>query len=157
VAQAIGAETLRDADLVIWVQPANEPRVVDDLAAFEATPADRRLMVRTKLDLRALPFDPDAHELRVCALTGAGMAELRRAIRTRLDAIRAESPPAAVSAGLAEKLASVVSACTAAASAPELVAWELREFATALDRCLDDYSLTDNVLGRIFAHFCIGK
>ena len=96
----------------------------------------------------------------VSAHTGAGLAELR----SRLDSICFGDAAADVAFALnsrhlkaiAGARSSLLRAKDFAGSAPELLAVELRE---ALDRLgeISGKITPDDVLGRIFSSFCIGK
>lgn len=122
-----------------------------------------RLVVHTKCDLpRTLPEDPSAWP--VSAQTGAGLPQLREAIRLAL--LHAMHDEASVAAGtavrcrdsvrLAAESLSRAAAVHAAAAGDELLAVELR---TALDELgkVAGVVYTDDVLDRVFGRFCIGK
>lgn len=124
------------------------------------------LRVRTKCDLPfAGPREPGhdagapAHRLDTSARTGAGLGSLRDAIRDGCARTRSRATgTAALGSARATLLAEAAAAIRDARAerAPELVAAWLR---TALDR-LGEVSGAippDDVLGRIFARFCIGK
>lgn len=96
----------------------------------------------------------------VSAVTGAGMEELRR----RLDELAfgkggQEATLALNTRHLAEidaALAALDRATKAADEGAELAALELREALDALGRILGAVT-PDELLGRIFSRFCIGK
>ncbi len=124
------------------------------------------LRVRTKRDLPDAPPPRAAHDasaprpaIETSARTGAGLASLRAAIRDACAHSRSHaSGTAALGSARAMLLSEAATAIRAACAeqAPELVAAWLR---TALDR-LGEVSGAippDDVLGRIFARFCIGK
>ena len=124
------------------------------------------LRARTKCDLPvAGPREPDhdagapAPRIATSARTGAGLDPLRAAIRDECARTRSRTTgTAALGSARAVLLAEAASALRAACAeqAPELVAAWLR---TALDR-LGEVSGAippDDVLGRIFARFCVGK
>jgi len=124
------------------------------------------LRVRTKCDLpvagpRESGHDADARVPRIAtsARTGAGLDPLRAAIRDECARTRARNAgTAALGSARAMLLAEAASALRAACAeqVPELVAAWLR---TALDRFgeVSGAIPPDDVLGRIFARFCIGK
>ena len=151
-AQAAARDQLTRADLLI---------ALDDTDHDAGAP---RLRVHAKCD--AVPAPPGA--LPVSAHTGAGLPELRAAIAERL-ADRAVSVAADTlalqprhTAALAEAAETVAAAATHVdASARSLNEIEL--VADALRRTLDALAglggeLTpDDVIGRVFATFCVGK
>ena len=100
--------------------------------------------------------------LDVSALTGAGFAALAEHLKTCMgfepDASGALSARARHMEALARVDACLVAAgqLLAARHAPELVAEELRRAQQALGEIVGSES-PDELLGRIFAHFCIGK
>ncbi|MEM9065538.1 MAG: GTPase [Planctomycetota bacterium] len=156
-AQAAAERAIAAADLVIACDPDGRWWFVDT-----TRPA---LRVRTKLDLHGATDAP----LAVCARDGAGLAALRRAIadeaiggpasteaQAELSVVprhrRAfgEAVEALQAAGL------LVDATARSLDEPELVAAELR---LALDRLgeVTGRVTPDEVIGRVFASFCVGK
>jgi tRNA modification GTPase len=121
-----------------------------------------KLVVLTKCDL------PRRAETAIAAVetssrTGAGLAELRRAIRRRLEAAAGEGSIVAGTASrcresLAQAAQALARACAAARESPgeELVAADVR---LALDEIgqVVGAVYTEDVLDRIFSRFCIGK
>ena len=150
VMNAQARRAVESADFVVLVRDAADAR--PPIALQRA--AD--LVVRTKSDLA-----PAAHAEAVSARTGARLD----ALRDRLDAL-AFGRAAATStlalnarhlAAIAEARASLSRARELAAGAgAELVALELRDALDALGRVLGQVT-PDDVLGRVFATFCIGK
>jgi tRNA modification GTPase len=116
--------------------------------------------VRTKCDVLAMsPVANDDNAIMTSARTGAGIAELRTVIAGAI-AKRAPRTAHELSLGIARiallKEAALSLDDALATGAPELVADALR---TALDR-LGEVSGAippDDVLGRLFSSFCIGK
>jgi tRNA modification GTPase len=119
------------------------------------------LLVRTKADLT----DATSGELAVSARTGAGLDQLRRAAGERLFSGKlqlADLEPALTRARHVEALRR---ACTALSGArPQLepggdtvlAAHHVREAVRALDELIGVVDV-EEVLGRIFAGFCVGK
>ena len=157
-------EAMRQADAVLWVQDATDPA---EPAHGENLPEGIPIIVvRNKIDLtgEAPGRDPATGNprLRVCALTGAGVGELRGAIRElagyhdlgegaftarrrQLDALaRARSHFDLGRTALAETRSG------------ELLAEELRLAQRALGEVTGELT-SDDLLGRIFSEFCIGK
>jgi tRNA modification GTPase len=159
-AQAMARETIESCDVVVLCDPGG---------AFEAPGLDLAgksiLRVRTKGDLAT--GEPTA-DLRVCALDGWNLQALKRAIA---DATLASSSAGADASAVLPRHARALTATrahleTAHATVeagtgetlndPELTASALR---VALDETaeLAGEISPDDVLGRIFASFCIGK
>ncbi|MCP3904965.1 MAG: hypothetical protein GY715_15180 [Planctomycetes bacterium] len=168
--QGAAAETLARAELVLWCAAAGGPP--------PARPPDvepsRSLVVRTKADLvdDARPDDPDPRGdgIAVSAFTGTGMEALRQAIARRLadravslaaDATvlhpRHEAALRRALVGLdeAEHLVERSGDVRSLADV-ELVAAALRAALDALGELAGDVT-PDEVLGRVFAEFCVGK
>ncbi len=146
-------EALASADLVVQVR--------DGTDTSPPVPIDRPfdLTVLTKADLAA-PTAPEPDAVLVSAVRGDGMDTLR----DRLDALAfgGQGEPAALALNtrhrqaIEEAQVALDRAQYAVGSGEELVALELREALDALGRILGSVS-PDDVLGRIFARFCIGK
>lgn len=152
-------EAMAAADAVLWIQDAGD-KDAEPLAETlpEGVPV---LTVRNKIDLLAQP-DNAAGAIGISAKTGAGLDELRRHIRElagyrnlgegaytarrrHVDALaRAAAHFAAGRRALSETRAG------------ELLAEELRMAQQALGEITGAVS-SDDLLGRIFAGFCIGK
>ena len=148
-AQRRRIELLSAADLVLHCVPPGG--VVPAIGG----PA---LVVHTKADLRegAAPGSPV-----VSAATGAGLDELRTAVAAALKS----APPrrhltgataARGGAALGEAAAALDRAVDAIDAGDELVAAELRAAVDALGEVLG-VVYHDDLLGRIFSRFCIGK
>jgi tRNA modification GTPase len=146
---------VESADVVLLVQDATDarPRVTP--------PRSPDLVVLTKTDLLAATPSPDERVAAVSARTGNGMDGLRR----RLNDLAFTRSPASSGLALnvrhrqAIRLAceALDRACGVAGSgAAEVVALELREALDALGRVLGQVT-PDDVLGRVFSTFCIGK
>ncbi|MFG0304889.1 MAG: GTPase [Phycisphaerales bacterium JB040] len=159
-ARALARSALDGADCVLHCDPAGRFDALPTLPA--GTPV---LRLRTKADLPA-PGRGDG-DLAVCALDGYHLDALRRAIA---DAVSVAAPASSAHASvvprhqralrdaaahLAEALASIDPGDHALAE-PELVAGELRLALNALAELAGDVT-PDDVLGRVFASFCIGK
>jgi len=150
-AQRRAIEAARRADLLIHCDPAGrftpDPRLLD-------TPT---LRVRTKADL----LHASANELEVCALDGYHLHALRDAIADRAIARGSSVVPrhARALAAAAEALAAASDAVDPTAHAlnePELVAGALRDGLDQLGSITGTIT-PDEVIGRVFAAFCVGK
>ena len=153
LAQRQAMDAMARADLLLACDDGAGTRAVPPAGA-----GARTIDVRTKADLGTGGRCPPG-TIAVSARSGRGLGDLRAAIARELASL----PPraageaslgAARSALLAE--ASVALDAALAGRAPELVAADLR---TALDRLGEVAGAIppDDVLGRLFAGFCIGK
>ncbi|MBL8990117.1 MAG: 50S ribosome-binding GTPase [Phycisphaerae bacterium] len=163
-AQHAGRLAIDEADVILACRPAGEPPPL-----LPPTPHARIIPVATKADrpLAAADLHTRPDELPVCALDGRGLSALRRALfdaawsagpglsRDLLPRHRAALLAAHESlAALADDLAPLAAA--RALPNPELTADALRAALDALDPLTGRLS-PDDILGRIFASFCIGK
>ncbi|GIW73904.1 MAG: hypothetical protein KatS3mg103_0426 [Phycisphaerales bacterium] len=85
-AQRLAETAIASADLVLWCQDASAPdpgRPADGPALLANRPAQAVLTVATRLD-RAAGTVPRWADLAVSSRSGAGLAELARAVRQRL-------------------------------------------------------------------------
>jgi tRNA modification GTPase len=145
---------LESADRVVLIHDASEN--IPPLVLTRSVD----LFVFSKADL--LPASKtNTGEIRVSAKTGAGMDELREAIdrlafgqEGRAGTLALNSRHVAAVLEAREAIARATS-CTNNAAA-ELIALELREALDVLGRVLGCVT-PDDVLGRIFSTFCIGK
>lgn len=153
------------ADLVLWVHDSSAGWDERERRVLAGLDAERRLLVLTKAD--AAPDAPEPEGLRFCgcvrvsALRGSGLEELKRELERALRSSQA-------AAGLSEP-DDLRAAAAALASAraladgegadlerAELVAFELRA-AHARIAGYEGGRLAEAVLSRIFSRFCIGK
>ena len=149
---------LSAADLVLLCVEAGRPPGPDEIAVARETGA---LLVRTKADLAAAPGDG----VPVSSVTGAGLAEVRRAAAERVFADRialGDLEPALTRerhrtalirarAALAEALPHLAPGGDAV-----LAAHQVREATTALEELLGAVDV-EEVLERVFGRFCVGK
>lgn len=159
-AQSMARDVIESCDITILCDPSG---------AFETHGLDLSgrtvLRVRTKGDLAT--GEPTA-DLRVCALDGWNLGALKRAIA---DAALASSSAGADASSVLprharalhasrERLEEALSTCEAGAGDalddPELTASALRAALDETSELAGEIS-PDDVLGRIFASFCIGK
>ncbi len=144
------------ADLRLWVRGPGDP---EGAAAEFARPDD--LLVLTKSDLSE-PIEPNGQTcVAVSTRTGEGMGELHDWLASRLERDLAGADFPAVTRErhrhrLAEALISVEAGRRALDIAPEMAGDDLRRAADALARVTGAIGVED-VLGEVFATFCIGK
>lgn len=156
-------KALENADAVLWIQDAREPRA--DAPDEELPTGVPVLLVRNKIDLTdaVAGQNPDEDNvIYVSAKTGAGVDALERRIR-QLAGYRDLGEGAFTARrrhidALRRAHAHFVSGRKAldTARAGELLAEELRLSQLALGEITGAVS-SDDLLGRIFADFCIGK
>lgn len=162
-------EAAEQADLAILVGDARTGFAAPVRAEVEEMIApDRLLPVLNKADLLdGAPAAPPAGALLVSARTGAGIAELAAALRSRAAGVDYTEHGAAVAGArhrrafrdaLAEVEAAVglLGAGADGGAGAEVVAVHLRKATACLDEILGVVT-TDDLLNRIFERFCIGK
>jgi tRNA modification GTPase len=152
---------LARADHVLYVVDAADP------AALAALPAERAALapdvpvtvVFNKADLAAAPA---AGGIAISALSGRGLPQLRAALRDALGYRPAEAGILSARRRHLDALARARTCLAAAArrlgegAGTELVAEELRLAHDALGEITGRFT-SEDLLGRIFASFCIGK
>jgi len=153
-------EAVAAADVVLRVVDATDEDAPGDPAA-----AEDEIVVLNKCDLGdPAPLSNLAAPLAISCTTGAGIDALVDALaaRVRTEPAAGRDSLAAVNARhqaclfRAETALADAAARLAAGEAPEFVALDLR---TALDAAGEVVGVvdTDDILGRIFGSFCIGK
>lgn len=155
--ETLGIERARDAmakaDLVLVVE--------DDQCESTAASSARELVVRNKVDLTGRPAGEGANgEVRVSALSGAGLDALRQ----RIAEIAGVTPEGGLFLARERHLSALAGALSALADARsrvaegagDLAAEDLRRAQTRLGEIVGATS-ADDVLGEIFRGFCIGK
>src|SRR5690606_18314733 len=158
-------EQLAVADLALLVVDSSVPAGDDASLRAELPPDVPILVVRNKIDLGSEPagFVPGRDDaLNVSALTGAGLDELRTAILSRAGFTGIGEGMVTARQRHVEVLDRARRHFEAGRRqlteqrAGELLAEELREAQNALAEITGEFS-SDDLLGRIFASFCIGK
>jgi len=161
-AQHAAAAALRSADVILWCDPTGR----FNPAALPVTlPPVPTIRVRTFGDQPRAAHT--AEDLAVCALDGWNLSVLRRAIADASTTARAGSIAALLprhrralseaGARIAEAAAMIdPSALDGRLDAPELIAGLLRAALDSLGELVGHIS-PDDILGRVFATFCIGK
>jgi len=161
-AQRIARATIGAASVVVVCDPSG-PFELASLAPAGAI----TLRVRTKADLPSAGDDGFDEALRVCALDGWNLDALRRAIGDACSAARGDSASSVLPrhrAALTIAQENIEAARDRAAlfagadrlHDEELIADPLRAALDALGAITGEVS-PDDVLGRIFSSFCIGK
>jgi len=167
-------EALADADLVLFLHDATQTLTEEERRLMASVGERPHLLVENKIDLlagedgkadssTALRDDRDSHVLHVSALTGVGLEELRAAILRALHAEGALADAGALNnVRQREAVTATIAALDAASVANEnglpheLILVDLHNALRALDS-LTGATTADDILGRIFSTFCIGK
>jgi len=156
-------EALKSADAVLWIQDANEP--LEQQIDEELPEGAETIIVRNKIDMtgeRAGLAAGDSGTIRLSAKTGDGIDALHERLRAaagyrnlgegaftsrkrHIDALRRAANHFMVGKAALEDT-----------RAGELLAEELRLAQEALGEITGAVS-SDDLLGRIFSEFCIGK
>lgn len=157
----------REAELVVHVLDASVEGGAGDGPELARFAGAKRLLVLNKTDLPArleLPADLEGSAVRVSSLTGAGIEELKAAIRARVwsGGVGAEMLEVMINARHQQALRRAREALERAIAALgervtlELVASDLRLAVQAVGEVVGQ-TATDDLLDRIFSTFCIGK
>lgn len=162
LAQSAAAREIERACVLVWCNPAG--RFERASPGLTLPPGAAIVRVRTKADRP--PCGDDAGALGVCAIDGFNLGSLARAIVDAAFAdARTESDLIPRHAHAAARAHDAVSAAIALArrnadphalDAPEEIADALRSALDALGEVVGDIT-PDDVLGRIFSSFCVGK
>jgi tRNA modification GTPase len=132
----------RGADILLWLGEAG------------ACPAHSNpLLVHAKSDLGG-EAPPEA--MAVSAVTGAGVAELRRAITERAKTLLPGEGELALNKRQAALITEALASLEALSGDLVLIAESLRHARGSLDR-LTGHASTEDVLDALFGRFCLGK
>jgi len=155
------------ADLVLAVSDSTERSTAtpEHTAATPHCEGPRALLVDNKIDLSGLPPGVDtaghADRVRISCLTGAGIADLKKAIKARIGfsgeqtAFSARRRHLVALQQTAQGLAAAREQLEMGAPG-ELIAEELRQAHLSLGQITGE-TAPDDLLGEIFSTFCIGK
>ena len=151
------------ADVVLMVIDATRGMTQDDRAILARLPPGvKRIDVHNKIDLAGLPAGTragDSPEVLVSAKTGAGIEFLRAALLQAMGWERSAESTFLARERHLRALAEASERLGAAASQQEhweFFAEELRLAQQALAQITGEFT-SDDLLGEIFARFCIGK
>lgn len=159
-------EALADADLVLVVLDASQPRAAEDDGLLRAAAGRNHIVVENKIDLgpRASDLAPHNGFVRTSATTAEGIPQLRAEI---LQHVGGDTGAQAESGFLTnvrheglvrESLAGLAAAedATRAAVPHEMVLLDLYSALRPLD-AITGATTADDILDLIFSSFCIGK
>jgi tRNA modification GTPase len=158
-------QTLAGAELILHVLDGSEPAEAWDQQLLTEYAGRPRLLVRNKADLpRRLQLPDGLAAIDVCCLTGAGVEELKDAIKAMVWAggIPAEMLQVMINSRHEDALRRGREAAERALSALrahlglELAALDLRVAAQAVGEIVGK-TTTEDLLDSIFSQFCLGK
>ncbi len=159
---------IKDSDLVLWMVDLTRRSWQKELQQdLDNLPTTKTTVLLNKIDLTKQKYETWTYKLpfiRLSARTGDGLASLTSHLS---DNIRKRLPDmtsglVVTSARHKQKLGSALKAIKGAmdknraGESPEIVAFDLRQGS----QCLDEITgrvYTEEILGRIFGKFCIGK
>lgn len=148
----LALQAVAQADVVLWLCPLSTPLAIP----VQVESAARRLLVvRSRADEAPASAEPFSQEPRVSARFRIGLDKLESAVSDILG----DLPPAPTSPTAGRVHEHIRDACglvERGVAHPELVSLGLRQAILTISR-VDKPPVADQVLARIFAHFCIGK
>jgi tRNA modification GTPase len=159
-------ETAAEADLILFVVDGSAVFGEEDRKAWERIQQLPHIVIANKADLRWAKNDEleMMQPIRLSALTGEGFVELQEAIRKFLGQTASEELAESIltSARQHDAVLRAISHLDAGVSAlvgdvpHEMVLLDLYQALTSLNE-LTGETTTEDILGRIFSTFCIGK
>ena len=156
-------EALADAGLVLLIHDATQPLGQQEYELLDSVRERPHLLVQNKIDLLPATQAVTTDSIPVSALTGEGIEPLRAAILTAINAEGSLVDTAALTnlrqqQAVAHALEALDTAAAANANhlPHELILMDLHAALKALDS-LPGVTTTEDILGRIFSIFCIGK
>ena len=165
--EAIGVErtieTVAEADLTLVVLDSSRPLDDDDSDVLECVKGLPHLVVINKQDLPACWDSANGRNaVRMSAKSGKGLEELQAAIRSRIDGEAEGETFVVTSARQKEAISRALERLDQAAAAlvadvpHEMVLLDMYAALTALGELTGEVA-SEDVLGRIFSTFCVGK
>jgi tRNA modification GTPase len=155
---------LSESDLVLVVLDRSQPISEDDVEVLTLTADQPRLLVANKADLPTAWTDPEPIDVVCSATTRLGIESLRERLAQWVNSRAGDDGDEGgivVSLRVRERLEATMAAlgrvAAALAEAPvEAVLIDLREAECVMGEALG-VRADDDILGRIFAGFCVGK
>ena len=150
---------MQAADLIFWVvdSAADQAQPPPGLPASVPT-----LRIHNKIDLSGLPARSEGRDVWLSAVTGEGLGRLEAMVTAEMGLEASDGGEFSARQRHVDQL-KLALACVrrgrdelAASGSGELLAEELRQAASALGEITGHMS-ADELLGRIFSSFCIGK
>jgi tRNA modification GTPase len=160
-AQLAASRAAADADVLLWCDPVGR---FDAGGLPVGASRAKVIRVRTFGDQPRTAGEPSREDIAVCALDGWHLAVLRRAIVDAATSSRAAGVAALLPRhrrAMGEAMGSLADAAGSVGAGPrlrnpELTATGLRGALDSLGELVGQIS-PDEVLGRVFATFCVGK
>lgn len=152
-------EVAAQADLALCLLDSSAQLGEEELRLARSLDPLRTLLVASKADLpRAWPDPAGMRPLRVSAMTGDGLVELKEAIREHLTGDAGDSELWITSERHAQALRLAREHVVRSLEAPDdLAALDLEEALRALAGITGREGIAEEALEHIFANFCVGK
>ena len=161
--ESIGIEyskqSLKDADLVLFVYDASQGMNEDDNSIFELVKDKNYIMIANKADLAK---DKAGGAINISALTGNGISDLKELLTSKVCSIEPENLEFVTNTrqqACLNKAKNALDQALLAAQLGELqdmISIDVKSALLALDELTGEL-ITDNILDNIFENFCIGK
>ena len=157
-------EALRKARIILWLTDKEDSHIETDLIGYEPNEGQQVYRVITKIDItHDAPIASSYPTIRLSALTGEGVDELRAALHTSADATGAYNGDVIISnrrhhealRQAQEALEAALSALNMDISA-DLMSEDIRLAIHHIGTITGEITSAD-VLKNIFSHFCVGK
>jgi tRNA modification GTPase len=161
--EASGVDRARElalqADLALCLLDSSQPLGDEELGLAESLEPGRTLLVASKADLEPAWADPPGMAVvRVSAVSGAGLDELKATIQRRLTGDAGSTELWITSDRHAQALRRTEEHVSSALGAPDdLAALDLEEALRALAAITGREGIAEEALEHIFANFCVGK
>jgi tRNA modification GTPase len=153
-------DAIAEADVILYLVDSSKGLSAADRANIAALPADKLQLVYSKRDLVAPPTGEDA--IAISTLTGEGMEDLIRRVTGQATDLNQDNQAFMARRRHVDALAragecvSRARQTLAETKSAELVAEDLRGAQRSLDEITGEFT-SEDLLGKIFASFCIGK
>ena len=156
-------QSLEEADLVLFVYDASKGLQEDDKEVLELLKDKKYILIANKSDLiDNNPIQEEKKNVRISALTGDGVQELKKELTKKVCDINPENLEFVTNTRqqkCLEKAKKSIEQAPLAAQLHELqdlISIDVKSAILALDELTGEL-ITDDILNNIFDHFCIGK
>jgi tRNA modification GTPase len=153
---------IEQADVVLYLVDSSKGLVADDRKILAALPADKTRLVLSKCDLGGAEAETGIEAIRVSVRSGEGMESLIRSITGQVADLNQDNTAFMARRRHVEALKRALDCVLQARQtfaetrSGELMAEDLRGAQLNLDEITGQFT-SDDLLGRIFSSFCIGK
>ncbi|MDR1308872.1 MAG: tRNA uridine-5-carboxymethylaminomethyl(34) synthesis GTPase MnmE [Deltaproteobacteria bacterium] len=154
--QELARRELEEADVVIWLRPANDPGPDPPTGL----PAAKVLEATSKADLASGPSLPERPSL--SALTGQGLDNLKTLVLEMAGVIPDQQPEAVPNLRQQKALEDCLKCLSHARQAllgsqpPDIISLEIGAALESLDQ-ITGQILSEDLLAEVFSRFCVGK